>query len=94
METSTKVMVQITHEVKNFSDWKQGFDADKPNREAMGANVTGVFTSVENPNLVSVTCEVPSKEAAMAFLNNPDLKGAMEKAGVISAPEIKIYNLQ
>jgi hypothetical protein len=85
-----KVALQITHEVKNFEEWKKGFDADESNRASMGVKITGVYTSIENPNLVTVMSEVPSVESAKGFLSNPELKAIMEKAGVISTPEIKL----
>lgn len=86
------VVMQITHEVKNFNDWKQGFEADNANRVAMGVQIISLYTSVDNANLVTVTASVPSLEVAQGFMSNPDLKASMEKAGVISAPEIKLFH--
>lgn len=91
---SKKVGLHVTHEVKNFADWKKGFDADETNRSAMGVKITGVFTAHDNENLVTVTSEVPSVEAAQGFINNPMLKENMEKAGVVSAPQISIVMIQ
>lgn len=82
----------LTHEVKNFTDWKKGFDADSTNRTKMGVTITGVYQSVENPNMVTVISEVPSVEAIKGFLANPELKTTMENAGVIGWPEVKILN--
>ena len=82
----------LSHEVKNYADWKKGFDADEANRSSMGVKITGVFQSVENPNHVTVISQVPSVEAIKGFLANPELKATMEKAGVIGMPEIKILS--
>ncbi len=82
----------LTHEVKDFTEWKKGFDADGANRSQMGVKVTGVYQSVENPNMVTVITEVPSVGAIKGFMANPELKAVMEKAGVIGAPEIKILS--
>ena len=82
----------LTHEVKNFTDWKKGFDADSTNRTNMGVTITGVYQSVENPNMVTVISEVPSVEAIRGFLSNPELKTTMENAGVIGSPEVKILS--
>jgi hypothetical protein len=85
-----KLFIQVTHEVKSYSDWKKAFDKDKPNREKAGVMVRSIYTAADNFNMVTVLCEVPSLETAKAFMNNPELKATMEKAGVISAPEVKI----
>jgi hypothetical protein len=85
-----KVFLQVTHEVKNYAEWKKGFDADKVNRDKAGIKTIGVYASVDNANLVTILTEAPSAEVAKGFLNNPELKAAMEKLGVISAPEVKI----
>ena len=82
----------LTHEVKDFSSWKKGFDDDGANRSKMGVKVVGVYQSVEKPTMITVITEVPSVEAIKGFLANPDLKAAMEKAGVIGMPEVKILN--
>ncbi len=82
----------LSHEVKDFSNWKQGFDADDANRTAMGVKVSGVYQHHDNPNMVTVITEVPSVEAIQGFLANPELKATMENAGVIGMPEVKILN--
>jgi hypothetical protein len=82
----------LTHEVKDFSEWKKGFDGDAENRAAMNVNISGVYRAEGNPNMVTVIATVPSLEAIQAFMSNPELKATMEKAGVIGAPEMKILN--
>jgi hypothetical protein len=82
----------LTHEVKDFSEWKKGFDGDVANRDAMGVNISGVYRAAENPNMVTVIGTVPSLEAVQAFMSNPELKATMEKAGVIGAPEMKVLH--
>jgi hypothetical protein len=82
----------LTHEVKDFATWKKVFDEDGVNREKMGVKVSGVYQSVENPNMITVITEIPSIEAIKGFMANPDLKAAMEKGGVIGMPEIKILS--
>lgn len=89
---SLMVTTVLTHEVKDFSEWKKGFDSDAENRSKMGVNITGVYRSVDNPNMVTVIGEVSSVEAIRGFLANPELKAAMEQAGVIGMPEVKILN--
>jgi hypothetical protein len=87
-----KVTVYISHEVKDYDAWKKGFEADAVNREKAGFKVTAVYRLASNPNIIVGLMEAPNAEAAQKFLGNPELKAAMEKAGVISAPDIKILN--
>ena len=84
------ITVILTHEVKNYSDWKKGFDEDAGNRAQMGFAITGVYQGVDNPNMVTLTSEVPSVEVIKGFLANPDMKIMMEKAGVIGQPHVLI----
>jgi quinol monooxygenase YgiN len=82
----------ITHEVKNYSDWRKVYDADEENRSKAGLHLTGVYQSVNNPNIVTMIGEAPSVEALTNFMANPNLKAAMEQGGVIGIPDVKILN--
>jgi hypothetical protein len=85
-----KHIVLVSHEVKNFADWKVGFDAHNSAREANGVRVIDVLVDAKNPNMVTALLEASDLEKLNAMFNSPDLKAAMEKGGVISAPEIKV----
>ena len=87
-----KVTIIITHEVKDFATWKIGYDADAPNRTAAGLKVLGLYRSIDNPNVVTLSMEAPNADVAKGFSANPNLKAAMEKAGVISAPDFKFLS--
>ena len=84
--------VFVTHEVKDYSSWRKVFDADEENRSKAGFHITGVYRSVDNPNLITAVGEAPSLESIKNFMSNPDLKVAMEQGGVIGIPEVKILN--
>lgn len=86
------VTVMITHEVKDFSTWKKGFDGDEPNRKKAGLKFVALYRDRTNPNIITGVMEAPSAEAVQGFLNNPQLKEAMQKGGVISAPGVKILD--
>lgn len=85
-----KVLLQVTHEVKNYNQWKLAFDSEEGVREKVGIKVKGVYVSANNANIVTVITEAPSVEVAKSFTSNPNLKAVMESAGVISAPDLKI----
>lgn len=85
-----KVTMIMTHEVKDFAKWRKGFDAGKDVRSNAGVTIEDVYQSIDDPNWVTVIGEAPSAKVAKAFLNSDELKSGMEKAGVISNPEVKI----
>lgn len=85
-----KVVVVITHEVKDYASWRKGYDADGPNRKAAGFKVSGVYVDVKNPNMVTIIGDFPSAAAADAFTTSPKLKEAMENAGVVGKPDVKV----
>jgi hypothetical protein len=86
------VTVIISHECKNYSDWRKVFDADEVNRSKAGFKSTALFHSVDNPNKITIIGEAPSLEAINGFMANPELKAAMERGGVIGFPEVKILS--
>jgi len=86
------VTVIISHECKNYSDWRKVFDADEVNRLKAGFKSTGVYRSVDNANKITIIGEGPSVEAITGFMANPELKAAMDEGGVIGMPDVKILN--
>lgn len=86
------VKVILSHQVNNFSNWKKGYDAGEPLRQEAGMKTIGIYNSVENPNQVTVIADFPNKEAVTGFINNPALKNAMQQAGVVGTPDVKILN--
>jgi quinol monooxygenase YgiN len=84
--------VILTHEIKNYPEWRKVFDADEANRAKAGLQISAVYHSVDNPNMITMIGVAPSMEALTTFMSNPELKAAMEKAGVIGIPEVKILN--
>jgi hypothetical protein len=86
------VTVIISHECKNYSDWRKVFDADEVNRSKAGFISKGVYHSVDNANKLTIIGEAPSVEVINRYMSNPELKAAMDKGGVIGMPEVKILS--
>ena len=84
------VTVILSHEVKDYSTWRKVYDEDEKNRSKAGLNLTGVYQSVDHPNMITMIGEAPGVEAIKNFMANPGLKAAMEQGGVIGMPEVKI----
>ena len=86
------VTVIVQHEVKDFSDWKKVFDADEPNRSQAGVKQIGLYTSVKNPNDVTMIFEAPNAELFDKMMSDPGRQEDIKKAGVISIPNATILN--
>ena len=83
------IVLAVNHDVEDYDRWKAVFDSVPPS--TMGALFHRINRSVDNSNNITVVAGFESAEAASAFANSPDLKDAMQRAGVTSAPRIEIY---
>ncbi len=84
-----KVVMMITLEVKNFSEWKKGFDNGSSVRDKAGIKVLSVCSSIKNENEIIVVEEAENAQAAHDFLTL--LKGK-QKDGDLSKLEVKLYD--
>ena len=82
------VRMFIHHEVNDYAAWRKVYDDFDAKRKKMGVIGQEVYQSIDNPNDVTVTHDFRKAETAKAFAASPDLKGAMEKAGVKGTPQI------
>ena len=84
-----KVIMIVSIEVKNFTEWKKMFDAGAPAREKAGIKVLSVCSLVNNENQVIVIEEAESAKAANDFLA---LLKSKQKDGDMSKLDVKIYD--
>jgi quinol monooxygenase YgiN len=82
----------ITHKVKNFSDWKKVFDSAFEMRKSSGELSAQVYQDAGDPNMVTTVNKWNSMANAQKFAQSPDLKAAMEKAGVEGHPSVYFLN--
>ena len=80
-----KVM-SATHTVKDFDVWKKSYDERESMRVANGLTKLAVSRDMDNPNKVYVALRMADVQKAKDFAANKDLKEAMQKGGVTSAP--------
>ena len=78
----TNATALVRHRVDNFDGWKKAYDEFASTQAEHGVRDHQVLRSIENPNDVIVTHAFDSGEAARAFFAMPELKEAMNKAGV------------
>ena len=77
----------IRHKVKDYSVWKTTFDAFIETRRKSGEKSWQIWHPDGDPNNLVLLFEWDNLKNARAFMSNPDLKHAMEEAGVIEPPE-------
>lgn len=82
----------IQHKVKNFSEWESEFDNFYDFRKSSGELSYHLFRQDEDENTVVALFHWNTIENAKTFVQSPELKKAMEKAGVMEKPEIQFLN--
>ena len=82
------VRMFISHEVSDYAAWRKVYDGFDATRRKLGVTGQAVYRSVDNPNDVTVTHDFKGVDKAKSFTASPDLKPAMEKAGVKGTPQI------
>jgi quinol monooxygenase YgiN len=82
------VKMYVRHKVADFDKWKVVFEEVESFRKQLGSTGSHVFRNNANSNEVLVITDWNNKEQGIKFGQSPELKAAMERAGVISVPEI------
>jgi len=81
------VYLLVSHKVKDYAKWKPAFDEHGDFRKANGSKGGRIFRSTEDPNRLTVLFEWESADKAREFAQSPELRAAMEEAGVIGQPD-------
>jgi heme-degrading monooxygenase HmoA len=84
------ILVQQT--VEDFAAWKKAYDSMAALRASKGALSDLVFQGADDPNKVTVILNWDSLEKAKGYAESPELKAAMQKAGVQGPPQISYLN--
>jgi quinol monooxygenase YgiN len=82
----------VQHKVKDFSEWKSVYDSVADLRASNGELSDQIFRDVSDPNNLTVVFKWNSLANAQKYANSPELKAAMEKAGVEGRPDIHFLN--
>lgn len=84
------VAVLISHHVADFDAWKKAFDAHKPMREEVSCLGHEVLRDADDDDLVFVYCPATDVKKIRVFVDSPELKTTMKKAGVQGPPVITL----
>jgi hypothetical protein len=81
------VRLFVRHDVADYDAWRQVYDEFDGPRRGLGVTGDAVFQSVDNPNDVTVWHDFETAAAAQAFGSSPELRDAMQRAGVQGEPD-------
>ena len=82
----------IQHTVKDYAEWKKVFDSAKEMRTVNGELSAQVYRDASDPFKITTINKWNSVDNAQKFAHSPELKAAMEKAGVVGAPIVSFLN--
>ena len=82
----------VRHNVKDYTAWREAYDAFDGERRAMGVTSYGVYQLDGNPNDVTFYHEFATMDSAAAFAASPRLREVMQAAGADSQPDIWYTN--
>jgi len=91
--TAPQNMVIVRHKVANFAKWKMSYDEHDSMRLANGVHSYIIGRGANDSNMVVVATKLDDLAKGKAFAKDPSLKKAMQKGGVIGAPNIKFYTM-
>jgi hypothetical protein len=86
-------VVDVRHTVKDYDKWRPIFDADSTNRKSNGGQDLVVARNADSANNILVVVKVSDIAKAKAMIADPKLKATMDKAGVISKPDVNFYHV-
>ena len=85
-----RVLMVVQHPVKDYDAWRIEYEKAQPIRDRHGVAHATVFRNADDPNELTGLHWFASVDDAYAFANDPALKDAMARAGVIGPPRIEI----
>jgi len=82
----------VQHKVKDFANWKKVYDSQSDFRKSSGELSDQIYHEASDPNKLILVFKWNSLANAQKFAQSPELRVAMEKAGVDGAPTITFLN--
>ena len=76
------------HSVDDYDRWRAVYDDFADERRALGVVGDAVFRNVDNGNEVTLHLNFETLDAARKFVQNSEMRGAMDQAGLSGNPKI------
>ncbi len=86
----TMAQLLVHHKVEDYAKWRKVYDEMDGLRRSKGQISQQVFRTAADPNELVILMEWATTDQARAYAQAPELKQAMQQAGVISQPEVLI----
>ena len=84
--------ILIQHTVKDYEEWREVFDSAKDFRASRGELSAQVYRDITDANKLTILNKWNSLADAQRFIESPELRAAMEKAGVVGVPTVHLLN--
>ncbi len=84
-----KITALVSHDIKDWKTFKEGFDAHESVRAASGITAKA-YKKTDSSNTVYVIGEIPSKEVFDEFFSDPDFHKHMEMIGVVQPVDVTV----
>ena len=91
--TSLFKSMVVKHPVKDYAKFKTVFLSKDSMTQASGVHPIGVARGLQDSNMVVVIAKIDDLAKAKAFAASPDLKTAMDSAGVTAPPTIEFIDV-
>jgi len=82
----------VQHQVKDFAEWKKVYDSVADLRASNGELSDKIYRDASDPNKLTIIFKWDSLANAQKYANSPELKEAMQNAGVEGPPNIYFLN--
>jgi hypothetical protein len=82
----------VRHQVSDYEKWRKVYEGIASLRTQAGVTDAATYQADGSANDVIVTHDFGSIAEAKAFLESPQLREAMDEAGVVGAPTVWIAN--
>ena len=78
----------VRHRVADYAAWREVYDGFDEERRGLGVTGQAVYRSVADPNDVTAWHDFSNQQDAEAFASSPQLRDAMQHAGLQGVPEV------
>jgi len=78
--------------VKDYAQWKKGFDETATLRKAHGSKGVRVFRSVELPNELVIVGEYEDLQRARQLFLSQEFREATQRGGVLGQPDVVLVD--
>lgn len=78
----------VHHKVEDYEKWKVVYDEHEKSRKVAGSQGSRLLRNIEDRNEEVIITTWSDVEQARAFASSPELREAMQRAGVQGMPEV------